>query len=576
MFWQLSSCTLCYLLLVLPGIGLLYALDGASHWTRRMALGNLLGLGAAIILGYYCLMTGVAFRYALIGEYAALVVVVAVFRHRVLKQSQPVSPAPKNRFPALYIGLLVLAVFVSRAIPTFFNEVPLGVTDPCFHCLIAEKIALTHRIPVDWKPFESMKLNYPIGAHVLLAQVAGMTRLPVHVVFKMLFPVLASFAALAMFSLGLTLAGDFAGAFFSAVAYSFLAIWGSLHYYWWGGLPNLIGMLFFLGLVDLVINGQSRSSVALFGVLFAAQIYTHHHSALCAAAVLAGYVLFSWAITRRLSAVSKGIVTGSAVALALSAVPLAHHFAVSLGEVGKTSVFKFYEPLLGIWQAAIHLGIPLVILGVLGIFLLFREARSEPQLFLLFWTVSLFGLFVIFEYGYRFAAYLMSGGFYTALTPSRFLTNLAYPLSIAAGLSLAKLQRKFRPSLAAPVIVLGALVWAFFPVRGQTARFPRDIAAYKWIGEHAEQNALVVSSDTWAAYFSQRETTWTPLPASETRNDEYVRYKRDVLTKDWDEVVAFRKKTLRPVYVAFPVETGSIPGATEVFHGKQIGIYKLW
>jgi hypothetical protein len=257
-------------------------------------------------------------------------------------------------------------------------------------------------------------------------------------------------------------------------------------------------------------------------------------------------------------------------------VPLVHHLSASLGEVGKTSVFRFYEPRLGIWPSAVHLGIPLVALGILGIHLLFRDPGDEPRLFLLFWIVSFFGVFVFFEYVYRFAAYLVNGGFYTALTPSRFLTNLAYPLSLAAGLSLARLTGGLRLALGAALILAGGLVWAFFPIKSQTVRLPLDISAYKWIAENAEKNALVVSSDAWAAYFSQREVSFTPLPASEARNDKYVRYKREVLSRDLREMMAFRRKTLRPVYIAGRAGVGPIQGLTEVFRGKQIGIYKLW
>ena len=197
------------------------------------------------------------------------------------------------------------------------------------------------------------------------------------------------------------------------------------------------------------------------------------------------------------------------------------------------------------------------------------------RLFLLFWIAGLFGLFVFFEYVYRLSVYLISGDFYTALTPSRFLTDLAYPLAIAAGFGLARITARIRLPACAPLVLAGALVWAFFPIRHQTLRVPLDIPAYRWVAANAETNALLASGDAWAAYFAQREVTFTPLPASEGRNDEYVRYKREVLPHDSREMMAFRRKTLRPLYVAYPAGSGTVPGMTQVFRGEQTAIYKL-
>src|SRR5204863_5520077 len=119
--------------------------------------------------------------------------------------------------------------------------------DPSFHTLIAQKILNSGTIPTDWLPFETVKLNYPVGSHILIAETARLTRIPVYIVFKSLFPVLASLTTLSMYCLALRLLGNRHAAWCGAVAYSFFAVWGSLDYYRWGGLPNLLGMLFLLG-----------------------------------------------------------------------------------------------------------------------------------------------------------------------------------------------------------------------------------------------------------------------------------------------------------------------------------------
>ena len=568
MLAQLLISTATYLLLVVPGIAAVYALDRRSNLTRVLALGNVVGLGAAILLGYYVLLAHLPLVCAPVIEYAGAAALV-LWSRRVKE-----VPAREGSTGGHYLWIILLLVLISRAIPTFFNELPLGLTDPPFHTLIAQKILLTGRIPVDWQPFEAVRLHYPVGIHILIAEIAKFTHIPVHIVFKMLFPVLGVGGALSLFSVARVISRRTDVAVYSALAYSFLAVWGSIDYYRWGGMPNLVGMLFLLGLADLLLGGGPGAFPA-FGFLLASLALTHHHSVLCAAILFGGYAILRLASRREWGDVPRRAFFELVVAGALAAPFLIPYVAGAMGEVGKTSVFKFYEPLLPIWQCLRYLGWPFSALGVAGAVLAGRRMKDARGVFLLFWIASFFSVFVIFEYVYRFAVYLANGGFYAALTPSRFLTDLAYPLAIAAGIVLARLACRLRPVPSFAVILVAALAWSVAPIRGQAKRVDVDAAAFRWLGANAEANALVVTNVPWASYLTWRETTYTPLPASEARNNDYVVYKRDVLTQDWGKAFGFQRETGRPLYFALPPGLQVPPGLMKVYGDKETTIYKL-
>ena len=568
MLGQLLICTGTYLLVVLPGVAAAYSLDRRSNWTRVVALGNVVGLGAAILLGYYVLLAHLPLVFVPAIEYACAVILI-IWSRRAGEAREPETGGV-----ARYLGLLLLLVFASRAIPTFFNELPQGLTDPPFHTLIAQKILLTGRIPTDWQPFESIRLNYPVGIHILIAEIAKVTHIPVHIIFKMLFPILGVGSTLSVFSLARVISKRRDVAIYSAIAYSFLAVWGSLDYYRWGGMPNLVGMLFVLALADFLLAG-GRWAFPAFGFLAASLALTHHHSALCAAILFGGYALFRLASRREWDQVLRTTVFGFVVALGLAAPFLIPYAAGAIGEVGKTSVLKFYEPLLPIWRCLGNLGWPLSILGIAGVVVARRVLKDHFGLFLLFWIASFFGVFVSLEYIYRFAVYQTNGGFYTAFTPSRFLTDLGYPLSIAAGVVLARLASALRPVRAFALVLVLALAWSATPIRSQTKKIDVDIAAFRWLGANAEANALVVTNVPWASYLTWRETTYTPLPASEARNKDSIILKRDVLTQDWDKVFAFQRETKRPLYFALPPGMQIPRGLREVYSDTETRIYEL-
>jgi hypothetical protein len=470
---------------------------------------------------------------------------------------------------------LLPLVFISRSIPLFFSDVPLGY-DPSFHTLIAQKILDSGTIPSDWLPFEPVKLNYPVGSHLLLAEAARFTGVPVHVVFKDVFPILACLTTVALYCVALRMLRSAHGAWYAAVVYSFLAVWGSLDYYRWGGLPNQLGMLFLLGLVELAIAPRNRLSVPIFALLFASLIVSHHHGAVCATLLFLGYASFSAFLGGPLRSHAWSMLAGFALGALCSAVPLLSYVRAA-GEIGHTSVLEFYEPLISLGNAVIDLGVPLAVLGSLGTIALFRAPRRPETLFLAFWITAFFAVFVLLEYVYRFGVYVLEGEFYTAFTPSRFLTDLAYPLSIAAGYPLCELTQRLKRSATPTIVLAASLVWCSLVIVPQCAEDEADldIAAFRWIATHAENNALVVSESRWAPYFTRRESAYTPLPASEARNDERVLSKRRILLGESGGALNFSRASQRTAYVVAPRAQTLSKVLEEVYRGERAVVYKI-
>lgn len=592
---DLLKTTLALGALVLPGVLCVMLLDRRSSWPAILSLGSALGLSVTTLGGYHALRAGIPFLVFVAAQWlvvlglamrAGLAMRVGLSVRAILARRRgPVLDVSQREARSsggggwLLAGLLVL-VFVSRAVPLFFGDLPLG-SDPSFHAIIAQKILLTQAIPTDWQPFEAVALNYPVGTHLLIAEISRAVGLPVHLVFKCMFPIIACLTTLSVHSCALRLLGpqSVIEARLAALCFGFLAIWGSVDLYRWGGLPNALGMLLLPSLAELVWHEQRDLSIGLFAVLFAALVVVHHHAALCAGLLFAGHVVFTTLMARRIVSSSARIITGLAAATVLAILPLMTYLRGG-GEVGRTSVLRFYEPLVTIWSGLAQLGWPLVALGALGIVLMTRGAIDERRLFLAWWLALLFGAFVLFGDAWRFAALALDGGFYAAFTPSRFLTNLAQPLAIAAGLALTWLagfiREGFPRRLALVGVVIGALLFAIPPLREQCEDpdVDVDVAALTWLGAHAEPDAFIVAQSSWAPFFSWRETAFTPLPASEARQSEGVLYKREVLSRDPRALRDFAKSSGRSVYIVIGAAT-PLQGLKEVYTDERFRIFKL-
>jgi hypothetical protein len=146
-----------------------------------------------------------------------------------------------------------------------------------------------------------------------------------------------------------------------------------------------------------------------------------------------------------------------------------------------------------------------------------KQARSHVFHLVL---AALLLLYVLLGPVFYFYQLNMRGKGFVAFTPSRFLTDLAYFLSLFAGYGLYRLQKYcgWRGSVTIAIALLFAFVnrplWeqVFIPDTDR-GRF----AAYSWIANHAPANSIVMTSDPWACYAAWRRTLGTPMPVSEPR-----------------------------------------------------------
>jgi hypothetical protein len=115
-----------------------------------------------------------------------------------------------------------------------------------------------------------------------------------------------------------------AAALWYAFAYAFVAILGSLDYYRWGGLQNLIGMMLLLAGLVLALAGSSRASLGLGTMTFASTYLVHHHTMLVILGICSAVVVVLWYAARREEARRLVIaVVGSLVLSAFWLIPLA-------------------------------------------------------------------------------------------------------------------------------------------------------------------------------------------------------------------------------------------------------------
>ena len=152
-------------------------------------------------------------------------------------------------------------------------------------------------------------------------------------------------------------------------------------------------------------------------------------------------------------------------------------------------------------------------------------------------------------------------------------------MSIAAAYPLCELEQHLKRPVAPVVVLAASLVWCSLVIGSQCgdadADIDIDIAAFRWIATHAENNALVVSASRWAPYFTRRETAYTPLPASEARNDERVLSKRRLLLGESGGALNFSRASRRATYIVAPRAQTLTEIPEEVYRGERAVVYKI-
>lgn len=508
---------LAVLALVAPGLALAAKLAAPAKLPRTEAAidGSVLGLALAVVVGFLLSYVRLSLFFLpwLAGLGWGLVFLIKSKRG----EGRPAANGGKA------LAALLLLVGVSRLAPTFFHVLPPGF-DPSFNLLLAKKLYLSQRLFSDWTPFAPNGLNYPLGSHVLLAELGLLTRLPLHVVYMFLMASLGVLACGQLYGLSKGLGADREQALGAAFAYGFLALYGSIGYFAWGGLPNQLGMCFLLANLTLLTRPKfGRRETVLFAVFLTATFFTHHHVMLTSSAIYLGLLLYFWlaAGERRKC---RGMVLGGLGSLVLGGVYMLPYIA-RVTSIGQTGVFKFREVFFSFKVICDSLGYAFAAAAILGLVLAARRSWRPPGRGML-WTVLLvlLALFVGCGYVFRWISQHRHGIDYVAFTPSRFLTDATVFLAIFAGFALVELGRMVKaPGIVAAAFLL-ALASSNLPAwRAQCrpALAPELWRAFEFIRKQTPADTIVVCTtpQQWAPYACWRRAMDTPLPISEPQSD---------------------------------------------------------
>ncbi|MDP6776246.1 MAG: hypothetical protein QGI83_05735, partial [Candidatus Latescibacteria bacterium] len=512
--------------------------------SQRIILGIVGGLAATVTLGYLLAMAGMLHGFHYPYGLAVLAAVASAVGHlRRSRASQGNDSGDKARCPRpssngadAWFVVSILAIAIAYAIPTLSTDAPIG-WDPSFHAILAKKILDTGALATDWRPFEEIGVNYPLGMHIFIALASAWSGQQVHQTFQSLHMVIQIPAAVLIYLLSLRVFADRKAAALAMLAYALLCNFGSfISYYQWGGLPTEIAFLLFLGLIWSCLSTEGWKHRSYEVLLFGSLILVHHLSALIVAAVLAFYVVMK-GVDRSLDDLSKRILWLfglTFLAYAFFIIP----YALRSSQLAGTHTLRFTdEPLIPFWDVVRSLGVAATVLGVLGLVLSLRRAAETSGTFLLCWFTSLVLAFCLLGYVYRFVANIFFGEDFTAFTPSRFYTVLSYPLAIYAGYALAVIatriqglfHRWMNPRLAegiALAVLTAAILAAAVPhihaLSGRRAFAPSAPQLASHIKAKTPKNAFVIYRQpigprAWVPYLTWRPTIYTPIPASEDR-----------------------------------------------------------
>ena len=541
----------------------------------------LLGLAAGLALhvaalNYFPFVSGWLLTIGIAVTWLAATAVLWTLRSRL---GTPDSPAPDTGYEWLLIGVLV-AQFALLLLPARANPLPFG-NDAVYHVAISDKLIRAGTIPGDFLPYDPVAPTYTLGSHLLIAFGTLQTSLPVHRLYQFVLPLCLVLMTGLLCHLGRVAFSPQAG-FFAAFVYAFLTNWGSIDLLRWGSVPNAAGMVWFVAAVRCLIAPVGRVPVLLPALFVGAMASTHHLSALIFAIVCA-----VWGVRHlRRHGVNSPVLKRMAGAWAFGIVlvlpgvwSLAAEVVRSLRSSEEAALeagvpyLNVVEPLIPIWELPLKLGVVMFGLAAVGVWRVRRDRAADPvRTEILVWTATMAAAFAILDWPVRWVIDLIWRRDLAILTPSRFLTDLSYPLCLLAGVGLAFLWRTSRKTAMA--IAIAAPCYALLVVRPLTVAEipPAEIEGLRWFGRSTPENSLLLQAPPWTTYLSGREGDVMVL--REERLSPYTERKRTLVDQGTRAINAWMTAHNRPVYI-WETRDLSVLDLERVWQGEGAYIYKF-
>jgi hypothetical protein len=478
--------------------------------TRRLAHGACVGLALAVYLA--CALSQVNLRWFYPAWGAVLILSVGACWLGKIRPRRAGADTATRR----WLILILLIVGVTRYAVALPRILPNGI-DPASHLIMAKKIQLTEHAMTNWMPFDAIALNYPTGSHTLIAIMSTLTGLPLHTVYKDLIPLLGVLTTAQIYLFALRVTGDGPAALYAASAYGLWAGEGSVNYYLWGGLPNELGMLFFLALLTAWLEDWPWTKrAAVMSIELAGIILVHHHVLLVSGAVMAAALVVTRWPARR---VMVAAIAGAVVLDAFFVVPYVSR-AMTLAS---THAWRLGEPQLRLMGKAGDMGYAYLAAAAVGVGVWLRRGRRGCNAIVICACVALVEMFIAFEYIWpmRLAAAGLRRS--TAFLPSRFLNDLNYFLAVFAGLAIAFVQRRWRLArwtVMAAMVLIGATLWPYWrQMAAGPGVSPDFLAACQWIERDTSPDTIALSDNGWSLYLSWRRGWRVPASDSDPVDD---------------------------------------------------------
>jgi hypothetical protein len=314
---------------------------------------------------------------------------------------------------------------------------------------------------------------------------------------------------------------------------------------------------------------SSNKRLILAGFLLSGIVLIHHHSMITSFLILGFYGFIESIAQRKISREAYSAIIVIGLGLLFSSFYSWHLFE-RVFTAQTSGVFRFKESLSFFKTVFVEMGTLFIVFAIIG-FISFQkkrllrgereiqpslretagdEAISQPVrlprsrwlramtlldgleesdarfVYHSSWVLSLLLAFFVGYYVWKVSTKIILGDAFVAFTPSRFLTDMMYPLSLFAGFGIYQavdyIKSKYSLILTVLVVVILSLIPIRYVVDLHASAVPKEtVKTLLWIKNNAPKDSLVVNKgfrDDWAPYITERENTLTPMPTTDLPN----------------------------------------------------------